>query len=78
MEIRHHRTTIDIDLDAYERARQALGTQGFKDTVNASLRRVGREAALARAAERIRKGRFSAPAPAELERARRARIDQDG
>lgn len=78
MEIRHHRTTIDIDLDAYERARQALGTQGFKDTVNASLRRVGREAAFARAAERIREGRFSAPAPAELERARRARIDRGG
>jgi hypothetical protein len=69
----YHRTTIDIDLDAYGRARDALGTSGFKDTVNAALDRVGRQALLERAAVRIREGRFSAPTPEELEDERRAR-----
>ncbi len=73
----YHRTTIDIDLDAYDRARSALGTQGFKDTVNAALERVGRQALLARAAERVRQGRFGAPAPEELEELRRARTEPD-
>ncbi len=73
----YHRTTIDIDLDAYDRARSALGTQGFKDTVNAALERVGRQALLARAAERVRQGRFSAPTPEELDELRRARTDPD-
>ncbi len=72
MELRHHRTTIDIDLDAYEQARQALGTEGFKETVNASLRRAGQEAALGRAADRILTGRFSAPTPVKLEQGRAA------
>lgn len=71
----YHRTTIDIDLDAYDRARSALGTRGFKATVNAALERVGRQALLARAADRVRQGRFSAPTPEELEELRRARAD---
>ncbi|MCL4290198.1 MAG: hypothetical protein KJ051_07975 [Thermoleophilia bacterium] len=73
----YHRTTIDIDLDAYDRARSALGTRGFKDTVNAALERVGRQALLERAAERVRQGRFSAPTPEELDQLRRVRTDSD-
>ena len=73
MTTRLHRTTVDIDLDAFDKAREALGTNGFKDTVNAALRRVGREEALARAAQRIREGRFCAPTLEELAELRRPR-----
>jgi Arc/MetJ family transcription regulator len=68
-----HRTTIDIDIAAYEQARKRLGTRGYKDTVNAALRQVGREEALARAAERIRENRFRAPDPEELAELRQRR-----
>lgn len=66
IQTRLHRTTVDIELDAFERAREALGTHGLKDTVNAALRRVAREAALARAAERLREGKIPGPTPEEL------------
>jgi Arc/MetJ family transcription regulator len=69
-----HRTTIDIEVEAFDRAREALGTNGFKDTVNAALRRVGREEALARAARRIREGKFRAPTLEELAELRRPRV----
>lgn len=68
-----HRTTIDIDLDAFSKARESLGTRGYKDTVNAALRRVARDDALERAAERIREGRFPAPGSDELTELRNRR-----
>lgn len=68
-----HRTTVDIELDAYEGARAALGTTGYKETVNAALREVARREALAQAAQRIREGKFSAPTPAELAEMRKPR-----
>lgn len=68
-----HRTTIDVELDAYEQARELLGTSGFKDTVNAALREVVRREQLKRAAERIRRGEFSAPTPEELAELRKPR-----
>ena len=71
--LRLHRTTVDIDLDAYDSAREALGTRGYKDTVNAALREVARGKALEEVAERIRQGRFSAPTPEELVEMRKPR-----
>jgi Arc/MetJ family transcription regulator len=69
-----HRTTIDLEVEAFERAREALGTNGFGNTVNAALRRVGREDALARAAQRLREGRFCAPTLEELAELRQPRV----
>ncbi len=62
-----HRTTIDIEVPAFEGAREALGTKGYKQTVNEALRVVSRGEQLRRGAERIRSGAFSAPTPAERE-----------
>lgn len=64
--MRTHRTTIDIDLDSYSKARESLGTRGYKDTVNAALRQVARDHALRKAAERIREGGHPAPEPEQL------------
>jgi len=41
------RTTIDVDTDALEAARAALGTRSASDTVNAALREAVRRAQLA-------------------------------
>ena len=70
---RLHRTTVDIDLDSYEKAREALGTRGYKDTVNAALREVVRGKALEEVAERIRQGRIPGPTPEELAEMRKPR-----
>lgn len=40
------RTTVDVDADALEAARGALGTAGVTATVNAALRRVAQQSAL--------------------------------
>ena len=68
-----HRTTIDIDVHAYEQASAALGTRGYKDTVNAALSEVARSAALAKAADYVRRGQSSTPSFAELEELRSPR-----
>lgn len=41
------RTTVDVDSQALEAARDQLGTEGVSATVNAALREVGRRRALA-------------------------------
>jgi len=69
-----HRTTIEIDLPAYERAREALGTAGYKQTVNEALRAVSRHDRLRRGAALIRAGGPDLIGPEELERKRRPRI----
>jgi hypothetical protein len=51
-----HRTTVDVDVDAFERARELLGTRGYRDTIDRALREVDRQAALRRAADLIREG----------------------
>jgi len=56
-----HKTTIEVDLDAFREAERELGTRGLKETVNAALREVSRRAALARAAEYVRAGRLHTP-----------------
>jgi Arc/MetJ family transcription regulator len=41
------RTTVNIDTEAFERAREALGTQGTSQTVNQALREAHRRNELA-------------------------------
>jgi Arc/MetJ family transcription regulator len=53
---RIHRTSIDLDLDALERAQRILGTTTIRDTVDKALREVDRVAALRRAADLILEG----------------------
>jgi Arc/MetJ family transcription regulator len=69
-----HRTTIDIDVEAYEGAREALGTRGYKQTVNEALRAVERAARLRRGADLIRGGGLDLVSPKELEEMRRSRV----
>lgn len=68
-----HRTTVEIDLDAYEGARRALGTTGFRDTVNEALRAVDRRAKLQRAAAAIRAGGLNLVTPEDLQELRTSR-----
>ena len=68
-----HRTTVEIDLDAYEGARRVLGTTGFRDTVNEALRDVDRRARLQRAAAAIRAGGLNVVTPEDLAELRAGR-----
>lgn len=58
--------TVDVEPDAYDRARELLGTRGYSDTINAALREVSRIDALRRGAERIRNGGLGVVTPGEL------------
>ena len=69
-----HRTTIEIELAAFEGAREALGTAGYKETVNEALRVVSRGEQLHRGAALIRAGGLDLIAPVELEEQRRPRV----
>jgi hypothetical protein len=51
-----HRTTVDIEVDAFEEARALLGTNGYRDTVNKAMREVVRLHKLRRLADLIRNG----------------------
>ena len=51
-----HRTTIELDVDALEQARELLGTTTIKDTVTEALREVVRLAKLKKAADLVRGG----------------------
>jgi len=69
-----HRTTIEIEVPAFEGAREALGTTGYKETVNEALRVVSRGAQLHRGAALIRAGALDLISPTELEAQRRPRV----
>jgi Arc/MetJ family transcription regulator len=69
-----HRTTIEIETGAFDRAREALGTTGYKETVNEALRLVGRDQQLRRGAALIRAGDLDLITPEELAEERRPRI----
>jgi hypothetical protein len=69
-----HRTTIEIEVPAFEGAREVLGTSGYKETVNEALRVVSRGEQLRRGAERIRSGALGQVGPGELEEQRRPRF----
>jgi hypothetical protein len=73
MERATHRTTVDIELEAYEEARRELGTRGYRDTINQALREIGRQAALRRGANLIREGKLDLVSPEELAQMRHAR-----
>ncbi len=68
-----HRTTIEIEVPAFEGARDVLGTSGYKETVNEALRIVSRGEQLRRGAERIRSGALGLTMPEELEELRKPR-----
>lgn len=55
------KTTVEIDADALREAEENLGTHGLKETVNTALREVNRRAALARAADHVRRGAVRVP-----------------
>ena len=74
LQTRLHRTTIDIDLDTFGEAREALGTSGYKDTVNAALREVAGRKTLLEFADEIRAGSIPGPAPEELAETRSPRV----
>lgn len=68
-----HRTTIDIDVEAYNEARRALGTRGYRDTINEALREVTRVLVLRRGADLIRQGGLNVISPDELTELRKTR-----
>jgi predicted O-methyltransferase YrrM len=69
-----HRTTVEIDISAFEEARKVLGTDGYKETLNEALRTVSRNEKLRRGAALIRSGQYSAITPEQLAEQRRPRI----
>jgi hypothetical protein len=72
--IKTHRTTIEIEVPAFEGARKALGTAGYKETVNEALRVVSRGELLHRGAGVIRSGALGLVEPDELAEQRRPRV----
>ena len=69
-----HRTTIDIDVELFEAAKAALGTTGYRSTVNEALREVARMAALRRAAAAVRAGGLNLVSPEDIAVMRRPRV----
>jgi hypothetical protein len=69
-----HRTTIDIEVPAFEGARQVLGTTGYKATVNEALRVVSRGEQLRRGAAQIRDGQLGVITTEELREQRSRRV----
>jgi Arc/MetJ family transcription regulator len=69
-----HRTTVDIEVDAFEEARALLGTTGYRDTVNTAMREVVRLHKLRQLADRIERGELTGfPTPEELHELRHRR-----
>jgi Arc/MetJ family transcription regulator len=69
-----HRTTIEIEVLAFESAREVLGTRGYKETVNEALRVVSRGEQLRRGAARIRGGGLGVITPEDLREQRNPRV----
>lgn len=72
-DIEIHRTTIEIEVPAFEGAQKALGTAGYKETVNEALRVVSRGDLLRRGARAIRSGDLELIDPDELAKLRQPR-----
>jgi Arc/MetJ family transcription regulator len=72
-----HRTTIDLDVNELQLARETLGTTTTKDTVNRALREVNRTAALRRAAALVRHGDLNIVQPDDLASLRRSRVQAE-
>jgi hypothetical protein len=71
------RTTVDLDLDDLQAAREALGTETARDTIHAALREVARRAALEQAATLILEGGLEIVEPDELAALRQARLTDE-
>lgn len=69
-----HRTTIEIEVPAFEGARKALGTSGYKETVNEALRIVSRGEQMQRGAALIRSGELGLITPEQLREQRQPRV----
>jgi len=61
------------DIEAYDEARRALRTRGYRDTITEVLREVTRVAALRRGADLIRRGGLDLVTPDDLAQLRKAR-----
>ena len=70
-----HRTTVTVEINAYEQAREALGTRGYTDTINGALREVVRRSALQRAADLVRGGKLNLITPHEVAELRKPRTE---
>lgn len=57
----YHKTTVEIDIEAFAEAERNLQTRGYKETVNRALLEVNRRAALEHAAAYVRDARYCAP-----------------
>lgn len=68
-----HRTTIDIDIPAFESARRLLGTNGYRDTINRALREIERMERLRQAADLVRQGGLDVASPDDLDELRSPR-----
>jgi hypothetical protein len=68
------KTSMVIDREKVDEARQILGTRTIAETVDAALDEVIKHAAGKRLMERIRREGGIGPSPAELRRLRRPRL----
>jgi Arc/MetJ family transcription regulator len=68
-----HRTTVDLDLKALERAQEVLGTSTIRETIDKALHEVDRYEALRRGADLILEGGLPLIEPDDLAALRRVR-----
>ena len=68
-----HRTTVELDMQAIERAQELLGTTTIRETIDRALHEVVRLRALQRAADLVRGGKLNLVTPEDLAELRRVR-----
>jgi Arc/MetJ family transcription regulator len=68
-----HRTTVDLDLMALERAQEVLGTSTIRETIDKALHEVDRYEALRRGADLILEGGLPPIEPDDLTALRKVR-----
>lgn len=68
-----HRTTVDLDVAALERAREVLGTTTIRETIDRALHEVDRVARLRRGADLILAGDPGLVLPEDLAKLREPR-----
>jgi Arc/MetJ family transcription regulator len=73
MDATTHRTTVDLDMQAIERAQEVLGTTTIRETIDRALHEVVRQRALQRAADVVREGKLNLVTPEDLTELRRVR-----
>jgi Arc/MetJ family transcription regulator len=68
-----HRTTVDLDVKALERAQEVLGTSTIRETIDKALHEVDRYEALRRGADLILQGGLALIEPEDLAALRKLR-----